>query len=481
MEERMKKIKGQKEHNGVVQTFGATGVNNAVAIAFEKAEAEKQDKSPADPFAVVELEAVDAKAEDLMAAKARAETQAAEQAVTAEKVGNFATSIFPVMAGLVERRETSRGLSQKNFTLYDGQVAAYIGRPAPAGAIAMTAYVMAVVRAQGGVVDPEVMVVDLISRRLVKEDPAGSISRGKKCYSLGFAPMEEHRTALIQAVRERFGEAERVAREEYGRKVKALLASGVLTVWQLFSGIKGAFAFYRPFEKAAGTGKDGPWTRVFKPGVIAGESDGQRISFTAGLGGCENIVATCHEEGLTLAITALGDPDFFTRKDELKPLIPVHRTLWSIRRHLEAQGQGPTAEADVAELGKVEGLVSPTNFFASEMPAETLVIFDEVYENGNPKPWKAWDQDGFLREGDKRYNPLYNVAGVLIRDKGGIVSWKATPAHLGAYFSGAVGKALEGKGNKPEVHGLPLALYRWAKNKYATKAVAAEVAPPSDK
>lgn len=73
----------------------------------------------------------------------------------------------------------------------------------------------------------------------------------------------------------------------------------------------------------------------------------------------EKIVQNVHAAGLALTVKSLNDPSFWTKKDELKPLIPVHKTLWSIRRILEAQGQGPEVEATLKKIGRGEELVLP--------------------------------------------------------------------------------------------------------------------------
>lgn len=435
-----------------------------VGDAYKKAQEKKaKELASQDPFAISPVEEI--VFEDLDKAKECAQNAIAQATETAAKAAGFAKDIFPTMASLVEKREESRGVSDGNVRKANDLITLYLNRPAPAGNIAKTAYMMATVRAEGGVVDSERLVDDFLERKLVKPDPNGPISRGKYRYSLNFAPMEEHRAILLQAVRERFGEAERAARQEYGQTVKALLATSQMTIWELLDGKKGKFAYRRPFEILKGKGRKDEKTgvrgdMVYKSGFIAGESDGQRISFSTGLGGCEKIVSNCHEAGLTLAVKMLNDSEFWTRKEELRPLIAVHRTLWSIRRHLEVQGQGPVAEKAVAELvGR--GQVKPETFFSDDKPRETLIVFEGE--------WRLYNKDGVMRDRDKRYNPVYNMAVVLAR-KDGQVFWKKTVSHLEAIFKDAIGKPLEAKKGEKTVFGVPAALYRWAKRKYAPKS-----------
>lgn len=92
---------------------------------------------------------------------------------------------------------------------------------------------------------------------------------------------------MLQALRERFGEAERIAREEHKQEIREILATGKLTIWELFAGKPGRFAFYRP--KVENKVRGEVLTQVFKPGVIAGESDGGQISFSLGLGGWKRL------------------------------------------------------------------------------------------------------------------------------------------------------------------------------------------------
>jgi hypothetical protein len=296
---------------------------------------------------------------------------------------------------------------------------------------------------------------------------------------LAFEPVDEHRIAVFQALRERFGEAERLAKQEYRQEVRELLAIGELTIWQLFAGKPGKFSFYRPFEKVEKKVRGENVVQIFRPGVIAGESDGQQITFAVGLGGVERIVEEVHAAGLSLAVKALNDPEFWTKKDELKPLIPIHRTLWSIRRIAEVQGQGPAAESELKKIGKGEGLVSPEKFFSSKESGETLVIFDEKDGGDKPKPWRNWDKDGVMRDGDRRYNPVYNFAAILCRDLDGKVFWKKAPAHLESVFKEALNKPLETVQGQKAVFGAPFALYSWAKRKYGSDG-SADQKPKTD-
>ncbi len=417
---------------------------------------------PDDPFAIIPIEEIDAKAEDLKAAKERRDAVAAEEAEIQIKTREFAQTIFPVMTGLTERREEARGISKKNFDIYETQITEYMKRKPPIGPIATTAYIMAAVK----IVNPEVLVRDLVERNLIKQVSEGTIVCGRQRFSLAFEPIDEHRVAILQALRERFGEAEQIARQDHRQKVHDLLATGKLSVWDLFNGKPGRFAFYRPFEIVK-KGKNGnEKTFVFKPGVVAGESDGRQISFSVGLGGVEKIICEVHEAGLVLSCKSLNDPEFWTKKDELKPLISVHRTLWSIRRYLEAQGQGSAAESAVLDLlGNGNEFLSPEKFFSSNDEGKTLVLFDEKDNEGKSKPWRVYVRAGIMRDGENCYNPMYNFAAVLSRadDK---VCWIKYPAHLEAVFKGSIGKSLETPEGKKMVFGSPGSFYQWAKRKY---------------
>lgn len=165
--------------------------------AFKKGKKgqEKKDKKLVvvveDIFAITPLADVDAKAEDLEAAKAKKLQEDFDKAAAAAKVVQFSQQIFPVMAELVERREVARGVSEKNFGLYEVQIRAYLERQPPAGTIARTAYILAAVK-EGGISDPEILVKDVESLGLVRQDLNGSISRGNRRFSLVFEPMDEH-------------------------------------------------------------------------------------------------------------------------------------------------------------------------------------------------------------------------------------------------------------------------------------------------
>lgn len=441
----------------------------------------EEKKASQDPFAIVSLSEVDDKLEDLAAAKLRAEIEAAKAAEIAARAGTFAQQIFPIMAGLVSRREAARGVSEKNFRDCEAQIRTYLDRQPPAGIICRTAYVMAAVKADGGIANPEVLAKDLEIRGLVKKDLNGSISRGALRFALAFEPMAEHRMTVLQALRERYGEAERVARQEHKQEIRDLLATGKLTIWELFSGKPGKFAFYRPFEKVERVIRGEKETWVYKPGVIAGESDGQKVSFSAGLGGVARIVDGVHAAGLTLAVKTLNDPDFRTGREELKPLVPIHKTLWSIRRAQETQGLGPEAEAEIRKLGEVTGLMTPEQFFSSKEPGETLVVFDEKDEAGATRPWRLWDNDGTMRDGDKRYNPVHNFAAILTRNANGEVAWKQAPAHLMGIFKEALNKPLENTqgGRTKGIFGAPAGFYSWAKRKYSPAPAAPTATAPT--
>ncbi|PIS13626.1 MAG: hypothetical protein COT67_00750 [Candidatus Tagabacteria bacterium CG09_land_8_20_14_0_10_41_14] len=441
-------------------------IGNLGAKILEAQEKKADKEAKKDPFRVeTSLEELDAKLEDPEEAKKRAEAEAVRQADIAAKAGEFAQTIFPVMAGLVERREKSRGISDKNVRECDAHIELYIGRPVPAGAIAATAYVLAAIKAKGGVRDSERLVDDLLERGLVKEAFDGPISRGKGRFSLAFQPMEQHRAVLLQALRERFGEAEREARQKYGQAVRDLLATDELTIWELFPGKKaGRWAYFCPFASEpvefVKDGKKQKGERKRFPGPMAGETDGSRITFNTGLGGAEKHVQAVHEGGYFLTVEALRDPEWRPRYDDrdLNVLIPVHRRLWDVKRQLESQGQGPDAEKAVADLAS-KGQVKPETFFGDNKPRETLIVFEGA--------WKVYSRDGAMRDGDKRYSPVYNVAAVLSRDKDGTIFWKKAVPHLKAAFRDAIGKFLEAdeKGKKV-VFGLPMALYSWAKRKY---------------
>ncbi len=129
--------------DSTIYSTGEMG-NSAFAGLDKKIEAKAASQ---DPFAITPLAEVDAKAEDLEAAKTRALEEAFKKSALETKAGEFVQQIFPVMAGLVERRETARGVSEKNFALNEGQVRAYLERKPPAGTIARTAYIMAAVKA----------------------------------------------------------------------------------------------------------------------------------------------------------------------------------------------------------------------------------------------------------------------------------------------------------------------------------------------
>jgi len=437
-----------------------------MAEALKKAEKEKEARVVAsDPYGLIDLKELDEKAEDLTEAQKRVEEVATGEAKEQAKLAKFRVDVFPIMAGLVERREKARDISQKNFSMFEGNVSDLLLRKSVADVV-KTAYVIAATHSQSGVLDPKVLLEDLKCRGLIKLARNGSISIsvGRESYEIAFTPLEEKRVGVLQAIRERFGEVEEKERQAKIARKEELKALAGLSIHEVFSGKKGTFALNRPYEEVPR--KDGSVWKYY-PGILAGESDGQQVVIVGGTGGCEKMATELNAAGLALPIKALNDEGYWTKKDELKPLVGLHRTLWSIRRFAEAVGDSPEAMKAVEELCKTKGLVKHETFFngTSDRAQKTLIVYDGVWKWYHAKGRsRERDRDGKMRD----FDPMRNVAGILARDKDGAVYWSEVPAHLAKMFNGAIGIGANLESKKQErPRGVAMALYNWAKRKYS--------------
>ncbi|MFH1978806.1 MAG: hypothetical protein ABII97_00215 [Patescibacteria group bacterium] len=459
-----------------VQVEGATVTelkgddsNTVMAEAAEKAQATAEKKAAKkDPFAL-DIGDPNEVLGDLEEAKKQAEAEEVRKAEMDRKLLEFQTKVFPTMAQWVAYRERARNTSK--FAGADATIVEILMRKG-LGHITKTAFLVAAT-GEDGVKDENVLLQELLLRGLVRKagpKDVGTIKLGKDSFVLGFEILPDYRVSVLQALRERLGGIEAARRVAAKEREAELLAYAGLTPWELFNGKKGTFALRRPYEEVPQRQGD-PWK--YYPGILAGESDGDQITIIGGTGGCEKSATAMNKAGLVLKIKALNDENFFTKRDDLKPLIPVHRTLWAIARHQENCGMGPDAVTAVEELKKTKGLVKPETFFkdSANRAQKTLIVYE--VGDGDSAFWKWYKRDGSQKDHGGRdnqprsYDPMYNVAMILSRGSTGDIAWTEIPEHLTAMMGDIVGRNLEPDKKKDAPNGAGMALYKWAKKRYS--------------
>ncbi len=452
--------------------------------AMKKAEKKDQQKNgKADPFTLdADLRTLDNRLGDLEEAQKAAEKAAAEKAAQEAKKTEFIAKVFPYLAALMERREVRRapGMSRQFLQVNSSIDQLFARKGKEVKRIVATAFIEAAADSETGIKDPNVLLQELKNRELivlVEKEDVFHFSVFRKKFCLTFEPIEDRRISMIQMLRERFGEVEQAKINEAKTYRQELEKLSGLTIWDIFAGEKGTFCLHRPFEKVV-RDKGSDWK--FYPGLIAGESDGKQIIIIGATGGCQKTANEVHENGLSLPINTLNNEDFWTKRDELKPLVPLHRTLWAIRRFAQKTGDTPQIVAQMGEWMK-PGMMKPETFFAdTTKPGTCLIVFNEANETGKTKPWKWYHRGGSQREKAghqddfQSYDPMNNVFAVLKRE-GGKTYWLKIPAHLADMFNSRnIGPEAD-LSKKGSVRGSALALYNWASRVYAP-AVPAETA-----